>query len=39
MLSSLRRCAVTLTWIHTSKVKVTQGIKQSEYTIMLVSAL
>jgi len=26
MLSSLRRCAVTLTHIHTSKVKVTQDI-------------
>jgi len=26
MLSSLRRCAVTLTQIHTSKVKVTQDI-------------
>ena len=26
MLSSLRRCAVTLTRIHTSKVKVTQDI-------------
>ena len=24
MLSSMRRCAMTLTWIHTSKVKVTQ---------------
>ena len=26
MLSSLRRCAVTMTRIHTSKVKVTQDI-------------
>jgi len=26
MLSSLRQCAVTLTHIHTSKVKVTQDI-------------
>jgi len=26
MLSPFRRCAVTLTWIHTSKVKVTQDI-------------
>jgi len=32
MLSSFRRCAVTLTWIHTSQVKVTGHIKRSEYT-------
>ena len=32
MLSSFRQCAVTLTLIHTSKVKVTQDILRSEYT-------
>ena len=32
MLSSLRRYAVTLSRVHTSKVKVTQYIYMSEYT-------
>ena len=32
MLSWSRRCAVTLTRIHTSKVKVSRDIKRSEYT-------
>ena len=34
MLSSLRRFAVTLTQVHTSRVKVTQDIWRSEYTCL-----
>ena len=36
MLSSLRQCAMTLTRIHTSKVKVTPHIKRSEYTCLCI---
>ena len=34
MLSSMRQCAVTLTRINTSKVKVTQHVWMSEYTCL-----
>ena len=36
MLSSLRQCTMTLTRIHTSKVKVTPHIKRSEYTCLCI---
>ena len=35
MLSSLRRCAVTLTQIHTSKIKVTQDIMCNKFNILI----